>query len=138
MSVPFNKFTNSSKALLSGVNAGTDTWKVCLTNTVTPTTDTTYSTAYDLATGNGYTNGGNACSVTSFTDSSGTTKLILASPATWTASGSVGPFRYAVLYDVTASNQLIGYWDYGSSITMPSGDTFTLTLDATNGVFTLA
>lgn len=137
MSASFNKYQSASKALLGALNAGTDTWKIALTNAVNAATDTTYSSAYDLATGAGYTNGGNTATVSSFTDTSGTTKLVLASPTAWTATGSLGPFRYVVLYDAT-TNDLIGYWDYGSSITLASGDTFTPTLDATNGVFSIA
>jgi hypothetical protein len=63
-----------------------------------------------------------------------TYKLVLAD-VVFTASGAMGPFRYAVLYnDTAASDELIGYWDYGSSITLASGDTFTVDYDATTGV----
>jgi hypothetical protein len=55
------------------------------------------------------------------------------------SSGSIGPFRYAVLYDDTAaSDQLIGFWDYGSSITLNDTETFTVDFDASAGVLTLA
>jgi len=64
---------------------------------------------------------------------------VLADPTAWTASGgNIGPFRYAVLYnDTTASKNLIGYWDYGTSITLGAGDTFTVDFDPTTGVLTL-
>jgi hypothetical protein len=63
---------------------------------------------------------------------------VLSDPATWTASGSVGPFRYAILYNDTATNdELIGWWDYGSSITLASGETFKVDFDPTNGVLTI-
>ena len=52
-----------------------------------------------------------------------------------TASGSVGPFRYAVIYnDTAASDELIGYADYASDITLATGETFTLDFDGTNGL----
>lgn len=90
-----------------------------------------------LSTGGGYTAGGVAVTVTSSSQSSGTYKLIAADPAYWTGSGAgFGPFRYAVLYNDTATNKnLIGYWDYGSSITLvASGETFVIDLDQTNGI----
>jgi hypothetical protein len=65
--------------------------------------------------------------------------LVLGDPPTWTASGAgFGPFRYAVLYnDTAASKGLIGWWDYGSSISLSAGDTFTVDFDPTTGVLTL-
>ena len=138
----YNKFTGTTSGvdmIVKAANLATDAFKIYLTNAVSAT-DVTYNTGttLEITAGNGYTAGGNSCSTTSATTTGGVFKLILASPATWTATGAVGPFRYAVLYDSTqGTNNLIGYWDYGSSITMASGDTFSVTLDGTNGVFTV-
>jgi hypothetical protein len=133
----YTKYTAAVGPLLNAINSGSDSWKVALANTVN-VADTTFTPgASDLATGNGYTQGGNAAAVSSATASAGTMKLILTSPTMWTASGgNIGPFRYAILWDTTTS-QPIAYWDYGSSITLngTNGDTFTATLDGTNGVF---
>lgn len=132
----YAKYTSGVEFLVEGINAGSDAWKVALSNTVN-VADTTFTPGTtDLATGNGYTAGGNAATTSSSTQSAGTYKLVLNSPAMWTATGSVGPFRYAILWDSTTS-QPVAYWDYGSSITLTSGDTFTVTLDGTNGVFTV-
>lgn len=144
----FNKFNCFVEDLAEKVhNLGSDTLKVFLTNTA-PNAST--HTGYDgttgttgpaeIAAGNGYTAGGNAAAVSTSAQTAGTYKLVLSDPATWTASGgSIGPFRYAVLYNDTAvSNQLIGWWDYGASITLASTETFTVDLDGTNGVLTLA
>ena len=58
---------------------------------------------------------------------------------TFTATaGGIGPLRYAILYNDTATSPadaLVAYWDYGSSQTVSAGETVTVTLDATNGVF---
>jgi len=134
----FVKYNSGAEALVEGINAGSDTWKIALTNT-TPnvSTNTVLANITDLPTSGGYTAGGNTCAVTSSAQTGGVYKLVLASPAMWTASGAGFTFRYAVLYDSTASNSLVGYWDYGLPVVMngTNGDTFTITLDAVNGVF---
>jgi hypothetical protein len=128
------KYTAAIEPLLEGINAGSDAWKVALAATVN-VADTTFTPGTtDLATANGYTAGGNAATVTSATQSAGTYKLVLASPATWTATGAGFTFRYAILWDSTTSTP-VAYWDYGSSQAVAAGETVTVTLDGTNGVF---
>jgi hypothetical protein len=134
----YTKYTAAVEPLVEGGNAGTDTWKVALALTVN-IADTTFTAGTtDLATGGGYTAGGNTCTTTSSSQTSGTYKLVLANPATWTASGAGFTFRYAILYNSTTGVPF-GYWDYGSSVAMngTNGDTFTVNLDATNGVFSV-
>ncbi len=135
----FNKFNSFVEALAEKVhNLGSDTLKVYLSNTAPVATNTVKADIAEISAGNGYTTGGNTASVTSSSQTSGTYKLVLGDPATWTASGSVGPFRYAILYNDTATNdELIGWWDYGSSITLASGETFKVDFDPTNGVLTI-
>ena len=135
------KYQIGTEVLAEGSNAGTDSWRLILSNTApNVATDTTAVSASELGSGGGYTAGGVACTVTSSTQSGGVFKLILAAPAspTWTASGGGFTFRYVILYNLT-NTQCIGYWDYGSSVVMngTNGDTFTPTLDAVNGVFTI-
>lgn len=133
------KYQKGVEALVEGINAGSDAWKIALSNRApVVATDATLADAVEISAGNGYTAGGNAATTTSSTQTSGTYKLVLASPATWTATGgSMGPFQYAILYDSTTNN-LVGYWNYGSALTLSSGDTFTVNLDGTNGVFQVA
>lgn len=93
----------------------------------------------EISAGNGYTAGGTAASITSSAQTSGTYKLVLGDVVFTAAGGTIGPFRYAVLYNDTAPNdELIAFWDYGSAITLNSGETFTVDFDASAGVLTLA
>lgn len=138
-SASFVKYNSGVEALVEGINAGTDTWKIALTNTApNVSTHTVLADITDLTTTGGYTAGGNAATVATSVQTAGTYKLVLNSPTAWTGSGAGFTARYAVLYSATATNALVGYWDYGSSQAVAAGETFTVTLDGTNGVFTVA
>jgi len=123
----FNKFNSwVNKVDTKLVNLNADVFKVLLTNTAPVATNAVYAdiSATELANGNGYTTGGTTVPNTSVSDTSGTDTFI-GDSITWTATGSMGPFRYAVLYDTTATGSpLVGWWDYGSSITLATGETF--------------
>lgn len=126
----YNKFTPAIEALFEGINAGSDSWVIKLATAVNQAA----GTITEVASGNGYTTGGNAATTTSSSQTGGTFKLVLASPATWTATGAGFTFQYAVLVDSTTGTN-VAYWDYGSSQAVAAGETVTVTLDAANGVF---
>ena len=126
----YNKFTPAIENLFEDINAGTDSWAVKLGTAVNQAA----GTFTEVANGNGYTTGGNAVATTSASQTSGTYKLVLVSPTAWTASGAGFTFRYAILTDVTTGTN-VAYWDYGSSQAVAVGETVTVTLDGTNGVF---
>jgi len=132
----FNKFNAFVENRAEKVfNLGSDTLKVMLTNTAPVATDDQKADLVDISAGNGYTAGGTQASQTSSAQSSGTYKLVCSDVVFTAAGGTIGPFRYAVLYDDTAvGDELIGWWDYGSGITLNSGETFTVDFDGTNGV----
>jgi hypothetical protein len=134
----FNKFDSFVEAVAEKVhNLGADVLKVMLTNSAPIATNTVKANLTDIAAGNGYTAGGTQATITSSAQTSGTYKLVLAD-VVFTATGAIGPFRYATLYNDTATNdELIGWWDYGSSISLANGETFTVDFSATNGVLTL-
>ena len=73
---------------------------------------------------------------TTSSQTSGTYKLVLAD-LVLTASGAVATFRHAGFYNDTPTSPvdpLCGWWDYGSDVTLASGETFTYDFDATTGV----
>lgn len=76
--------------------------------------------------------------VSSCAQTSGTLKLVLAD-LTLTATGAVGPFRYIYVYDDSSTgDKLCFYYDYGSEVTLASGDSFVIDFDGTNGVLTIS
>ena len=129
----YTKCTAAIEPLLEGINVGSDTWKIALTNASAVAKTSFVAGTDDLATGNGYTAGGNACTVTTAAQSAGTYTFTLDNPAVWTATGSVGPFQYAVLVDTTTGTP-VAQWDYGAPVTLANGDTFTFTFSG--NVFT--
>lgn len=136
----FTKFNSFVEALAEKAHdLGSDTLKVMLTNTAPVATNTQKSDLTEISAGNGYTAGGTAATISSSAQTSGTYKLVLADVTITASGGSIGPFRYAVLYNDTATNdELIGFWDYGSSITLADGEDLTVDYDASTGVLTLA
>lgn len=135
----FNKFNSFVEALAEKVhNLGSDTLKVMLTNSAPIASNTVKANLTEISAGNGYTAGGSAVTISASSQTAGLYKLV-GDDLTITASGgTIGPFQYVVLYNDTASNdELIGWWDYGSSITLLAGETITIDLDASNGILTI-
>lgn len=120
-------------------NLGSDQLKVALTNTDPTASATNYaSLTAPLPTTN--LSGATPFNVTTLTSAqtSGTYKLVCAD-LVLTATGAVGPFQYVVLYnDTAAADELIGYYNYGPSISLANTETFTIDFDGSNGVLTLA
>lgn len=131
----FTKFNSFSEAIAEKIhNLGSDTLMVALTNSAPTASNTQLTNITEIS----YTNcSSRTITTSSSSQTSGTYKLILAD-LTLTASGTVGPFRYVVIYNNTATNkELIAYFDYGSSVTLASGDTFLIDFDGTNGLLTI-
>lgn len=116
-----------------------DTLKIALTNTApNVATHAVLADITEIAAGNGYTAGGTDAQ-NDGTETGGTLTVTGVDVVFTAAGGSIGPFRYAVLYNdtpVAPADPLIGYWDYGSSITLLTGETFTVDFGAS--LFTVA
>lgn len=149
----FNKFQPFVADIANKVhNLGSDSLKIMLTNTSPNTADTAFDTsvglklistsnALDLTTGGGYTAGGAVVTITASSQSGGTYKLV-GNDLVFTATTGFGPFQYAVLYNNTAGSAsarpLIGWWNYGSAVTLLALETFTVDLDQAAGILTIA
>lgn len=138
----FNKFNCFVEDLAEKVhNLGSDTLKVMLTNSAPVATNTVKANLTEISAGNGYTAGGATVTITASSQTSGTYKLVGNDVTITAAGGSIGPFRYAVLYNDTPTSPadpLIGFWDYGSSITLADTEPLTVDFDATNGILQVA
>lgn len=149
----FNKFNQFVQDIGRGVmNLNSDTLRDLLTNTspnaADTKVDTTTSTctvgstsnAAEIAAGNGYTKKGTAIGSTAYSQTSGTATLSGANVVYTASGGTIGPFRYVVCYDdtagTTATRSVIGWWDYGSSVTLNNGETFTI--DHSANILTIA
>lgn len=153
----YNKFNQFVQDICKKViDVSADSLFVLLTNTVPNAADTKVDTttgtctiastsnAAEIAAGNGYTKKGGAVTVTTASQTSGTFTLA-ANQVVFTASGgTIGPFRYAALFDdtsgTTSTRSVIAWWDYGSAVTLNSGDTFTVQFNSASPgtIFTLA
>ena len=131
----FNKFNSFVEALAEGVHdLGSDTLTIALTNTAPAAGNTVLANITQIA----YTNISSRVLTSVTSSQTGGTYTLDAADLVLTASGTVPTFRYVVLYnDTAASDELIGYYDYGSAVDLLNGETFTITFDA-SGILTLA
>lgn len=142
----FNKVNDFVVNAVHNMDLESDQIVVALSNTA-PASETSNPTAD----GNGilgnvtevsYTNlSSRNVTTTSSTQTSGTYKLVLTDITLTSSGGATGPFRYVYLYNdtvTTPADPLIGYYDYGSSLTLNDGDSLTVDFSAANGVLQIA
>jgi DUF4097 and DUF4098 domain-containing protein YvlB len=135
----YNKFQDYVDQLNRGVhNWASHTFKAALTNTAPVATNTVFANLTEITAGNGYSAGGMTLDTVTLTETSGTAKVTIADEVLTASGGSIGPFRYVVIYNDTPTSPadpLVAWYDYGSSITLLTSETFTLDFDATNGLW---
>jgi len=142
----FNKVNDFVVNAVHNMDLESDQVVVALSNTAPSSESTNPSTDGNGILGNvteiSYTNlSSRNVTTTSSTQTSGTYKLVLTDITLTSSGGSTGPFRYVYLYDDTVTSPadpLIGYYDYGSSLTLNDGDSLTVDFSAANGVVQIA
>lgn len=131
------KFQDFVEALgLKEHNLHTDVLKAYLTNAAPDVAaDADKADLAEIANENGY-----AAPVdiqNTYSESGGTGTLAAVDIEITASGGTVGPFRYVVIYnDNHGTDGLVCYWDYGSEITLQNGEKFTIDFGA--NMFTLA
>lgn len=134
----FNKFNSFVEHLAEGVhNLQTGALTIALTNTLPVAANSVLADITQIS----YTNlpTSRLLTVSESAQSGGLYTLKIADKVL-TATGTVAAFRYVVIYNDTPTSPadpLIGWYDYGSSIVLNNGDTFTVDFDAVNGVLTI-
>ena len=140
----YNKFQDFSEQLVRGVHDwDAHVFKIALTNTAPAATQTTWNLTDHPApaAANGYTAGGTATTI-AISETTGTTTVTGTQVVFTATAGGIGPFRYAILYNDTATSPAdaaIAYWDYASSVTLADTETFTVKFNNTTPgtIFTL-
>lgn len=121
----YNKFNSFVEALAEKVhNLGSDSLKIALTNVAPVAGNTKLSDLTEIS----YTNlSARGLTVSSSSQTGGTYTLVLSDLVLTASGGTVGPFRYIVIYNDTATNDEVICWtDYGSSITLADGENITV------------
>lgn len=134
----FNKFNSFVEDLAEKVhNLGSDSLKIALTNAAPIASNTILSNITEVS----YTFcSGRVVTTASSAQTAGLYKLVLNDLTITASGGTVGAFRYVVLYNDTPTSPLdplIGWLDYGSSITLADGESITVDFDGVNGALTL-
>jgi hypothetical protein len=132
----FNKFNSFVEAVAEGThNLGSNQLTIALTNTAPVAGNSVLANITEIT----YTNlSTRNLTTTSSSQTGGLYRLIVADTTLTSTGGSTGPFRYVVVYNSTAAGgPLIGWFDYGSSITLLSGESLTVDFDQVNGLLTL-
>jgi len=118
-------------------NFAAHTFKAVLTNTV-PTVASKVLADIVQVTGGAYTAGGYVLDGVTLSRAGAIAKVAIADEKISASGGAIGPFRYAVVFNDTASGKpLMGYTDRGDSITLADGEDLTLDFDPDLGVLTL-
>lgn len=125
----FNKFNSWAEVMVEAANLGTDTFVVALTNTLPTAGNSVLADITQIS----YTNLSARTLTTASSSQTGGVYSLVFNDLVLTASGAVAAFRYVVIYDDTVTSPadpLVGWYDYGSAVSMTNGETFTIDFGA--------
>jgi len=133
----FNKFNKFVEDCAHGVHVlNSNQLVVALTNTAPTASNSVLADITEIS----YTNcSSRNITTTSSAQTSGLYKLILSDLTLTASGGSVGPFKYVVVYNDTPTspaNPLIGWYEHTATVTMAAGESFTIDFNV-NGLFNL-
>jgi len=122
----YNKFQSFVGELGKGthqLHALGHTLKCMLTDELPLAADDTTADFVEIAAGNGYAAGGEDAQ-NDYSEAAGTGTLTCVD-ITWTAGpAAMAQFRYVVLYNSSAANKLVAWFDYGAEVNLNVGETF--------------
>ena len=135
----FTKFQPFIEKLAEGAHdLGSDTLEIALCSAANApkATDGVLTDLTQIA----YTNltADRTLTVSASAQTGGVYKLTITDKVLAASGGSVAAFRYVVIFNQTAlSDELIGFYDYGSEVTLLDGEDITIDFDDANGVLTI-
>lgn len=134
----FNKFYAFTEHLAEKVhNLGSDALTIALTVSAPVATNSVLADITPIA----YTNlSTRVLTIATSAQTTGVYKLVINDLVLTASGGAVAAFRYVVIYNDTPTSPadpLIGWYDYGSSLTLADGETLTLDFDGSGGVLTI-
>ena len=120
------------------IDFAADTFNVSLSNAAPLATYTLFSSIVEISAVNGYPLGGISITGTAYSQSGGVAAFTGSNVVFTAVGGSIGPFRYVVVYDLTsATNPLVAWYDYGSAVTLLSGQSFTVDFTTNTNILTI-
>ena len=123
----FNKFNSWAEVMVEAANLGSDSFVIALTNSAPSAGNSILTDITQIS----YTNLSARTLTTASSSQTGGVYSLVFNDLVLTASGAVASFRYVVIYDDTVANgPLVGWYDYGSAVSMTNGETFTIDFGA--------
>ena len=125
----FNKFNSWAEVMVEAANLGSDSFVIALTNSAPSAGNSILTDITQIS----YTNLSSRTLTTASSSQTGGVYSLVFNDLVLTASGAVATFRYVVIYDDTVTSPadpLVGWYDYGSAVSMTNGETFTIDFGA--------